>query len=469
MKNVLTTLAVVLFGSLSASSAAAESLRSAPKPNIVFMYVDNLGYGDLGCYGNKDIRTPRIDQLASEGTRCTDFYVVASTCTVSRGAVLTGRHPLRNGLTHQLGSEENWHGVGLPHRERIIPQYLKDAGYTTACFGKWNIGFAPGSRPTERGFDEFLGCRSGNINYFTHTYHGEYDIFRGTELHRVEGYSTDIFADMTCDYIQRHAKGGKPFFIYLPFNAPHYVSSINMKKGEKPEWQAPAKAFAAYGWPADDAVEKHRYFAVLTAMDEAVGRVLDTLDATGQRDNTLVMFISDMGAILRPTHGKDVASNLPFRAGAPELYEGGIRVPAIFRWPGKIPAGSVTTAMLSHLDLLPAFLDAAGLPLPKDRVLDGRNCLPALSGAAPSPHERLFFNLGAAFAQREGSLKLIRPKATAPWELYDLATDPGESKNLAAERPSDVQRLTAAFTQWQSDVKRDASARVPFKASRTEP
>jgi arylsulfatase A-like enzyme len=197
VKIALATLIVALIGPVSAAPAPV----TAAKPNIVFMYVDNLGYGDLGCYGNTGVKTPRIDRLAAEGTRCTDFYVVASTCTVSRGAVLTGRHPLRNGLTHQLGSIENWHGVGLPHRERIIPQYLKDAGYAAACFGKWNIGFAPGSRPTERGFDEFLGCRSGNINYFTHTYHGEYDIFRGTELHRVEGYSSDIFADAACDYI----------------------------------------------------------------------------------------------------------------------------------------------------------------------------------------------------------------------------------------------------------------------------
>ena len=462
------TLVIALLLTPLASLHAADA--PATKPNIVFIYVDNLGYGDLGCYGNKDIKTPRIDQLAIEGTRCTDFYVVTSTCTVSRGAVLSGRHPLRNGLTHQLGSEENWHGVGLPHRERIMPQYLKEAGYATACFGKWNIGFAPGSRPTERGFDEFLGCRSGNINYFTHTYHGEYDIFKGTELHRVEGYSGEIFADAACDYIKRQARSQKPFFVYLPFNAPHYVSSINMKKGEKPQWQAPDSAFAAYDWSPDESDEKRRYFAVLTAMDENVGRVLDTLDATGLRDNTLVVFVSDMGPILRPTHGLGVASAGIYRNGAPTLYEGGVRVPAIFRWPdGKIPAGSVNKELLSHLDLLPAFLDIADLPLPKDRVLDGRNCLPALTGKAPSPHERLFFHLGSTSAQREGPLKIIRPKTTAPWELYDLANDPSETKDLAAERPADVERLAAAFTQWQTDVKQDASQPVSYKPTKTKP
>ncbi len=259
MKSILLT--------LLSSFAVLHSSFSA-QPNIVFMYADNLGYGDLGCYGNKEVKTPHLDRLAAEGVRCTDFYVVTSTCTVSRGAVLTGRHPLRNGLLHQLVVEENWHGVGLPHRERIMPQYLKDAGYATACFGKWNIGFAPGSRPTERGFDKFLGCRSGNINYFTHTYHGEYDLFRETEPHHMEGYSGDIFAEAAAEFISRQSAAKRPFFVYLPFNAPHYVSSINVLKGEKPQWQAPDRAFAAYGWNPAETDEKRRYLAVITALDD---------------------------------------------------------------------------------------------------------------------------------------------------------------------------------------------------------
>lgn len=454
--NAVTVLAITLL-------LTATALRAAP-PNIVFMYADNLGFGDLGCYGNTEVKTPHLDRLAAEGVRCTDYYVVTSTCTVSRGAVLTGRHPLRNGLLHQLVVEENWHGIGLPHRERIMPQYLKDAGYATACFGKWNIGFAPGSRPTERGFDEFLGCRSGNINYFTHTYHGEYDLFRGTQLHRMDGYSGDIFTEAACDFIRRQSGAKRPFFIYLPFNAPHYVSSINMPKGEKPQWQAPDRAFAAYGWNSAETDEKRRYLAVITALDENVGHVLQALDAAGQRENTLVAFISDMGPILRPTHGLGVASAGIYRDGAPSLYEGGVRVPALFRWPGKISPGSVSKAMLSHLDLLPAFLTAAGATVSKDRILDGRDCLPALTKNAATPHERLFFHLRDAVAVREGSLKLIRTKVKAEWELYDLAADPSEKHNLATERPQDVQRLAGAITQWQLDMKNDASEPVRYKA-----
>lgn len=460
MKTVLVALTLLVCG----VARAADS-----KPNIVLMYVDNLGYGDLGCYGHPEVKTPRIDQLAAEGVRCTDFYVVTSTCTVSRGALLTGRHPLRNGLVRQLATVENWDGIGLPHREKIMPQYLKEAGYSTACFGKWNIGFAPGSRPTERGFDEFLGCRSGNINYYTHTYHGDYDIFKGTERHRVEGYSGDIFADATCDYIKRQSQAGNPFFAYVPFNAPHYVSSINMKAGEKPEWQAPPEAFARYGWQADDPVEQHRYLAVITALDDEVGRILDAIDASGQRDNTIVMFISDMGPILRPTHGLGVASAGIYRGGAPDLYEGGVRVPAIFRWPAKFKAASTCRVMLSHLDLLPWLLDVAGQPLPEERVLDGGNCQQALAGEAPSPHQRLFFHLGGTSAMREGSLKIIRTKPAAPWELYDLAADPGEKIDLAAAREADVKRLDATFQQWQEEVRQDASTPAVYKPVKPKP
>jgi arylsulfatase A-like enzyme len=373
---------------------------------------------------------------------------------------------MRNGLTHQLATTENWTGIGLPHRERIIPQYLREAGYATACFGKWNIGFATGSRPTERGFDEFLGCRSGNIHYFKHTYHGEYDIFRGTERHRVEGYSTDVFADAACDFIRRQAS--RPWFVYLPFNAPHYVSKVNTEPGETPEWHVPGKYLERYGWPADDSTEKHRYLALLTALDDAVGRVLETLDERGLRERTLVMFISDMGAILRPTHGLGVASNAPFRDGAPSLYQGGVRVPAIFRWPGRIPPGTESRAMLSHLDVLPLCLTAAGIAPPTDRVFDGRDPLPALAGKAPSPHERLVFTIVKSAALREGTLKIVRSGDTKPWELYDLAIDPAESRNLAAERAADVARLDGAFQTWLADVQRDASEPAP-RPSRTKP
>ncbi len=430
--------------------------------NIVLLYADNLGYGDLGCYGNLGIQTPHIDRLASEGIRCTDFYVVASTCTVSRGAILTGRYPLRNGLQHQLVREENWYGVGLPHREIIIPQYLSEAGYSSGCFGKWNIGFAEGSRPTERGFDEFFGCRSGNIHYFAHTYHGEYDLFRGIERTKLDGYSTELFADATCDFIKRQAHAKRPFFAYLPFNAPHYVSHVNTSVGETPRWQVPSKYLQQYGWSVEEGNEKKRYFAVVTALDAAVGRVLKTLDDEGLRESTLVMFISDMGAILRPTHGFDAASNAPFRDGAPSMYEGGIRVPAIFRWPGKIKPGTVTGEMLTHLDVLPLCLHAASVQPPANRILDGRNPLDTLAGSAKSPHSFIVSHLRGSAALRSGKWKIVRPAPDADWELYDIVSNGIESNNLAKHRPQELRQLVRLYEQWEEDMRKDTSQPVKY-------
>ena len=440
-------------------------IPAAEKPNLLLLYLDNVGYGDLGCYGNAEVLTPRMDQLASEGVKCTDFYVVSPGCTPSRGAILTGRHPLRNGLLHQLSSLENWSGVGLPLRERILPQYLKPAGYRTACFGKWNIGFAVGSRPTERGFDEFFGHRSGNIHYFAHTYHGEPDMVRGTRRVKVKGYSTDLFADESCRFIREQKD--EPWMLYLPFNAPHYVSEANTAAGEKPQWQVPDSVFERYGWPKNDSVEKHRYLAVLSSIDDAVGQVLDTLDATGQRENTLVMLISDMGAILRPTHGLGVASNAPYRSGAPFMYEGGVRVPAIFRWPGKLPEGAVCREMLSTMDVLPLCLSAAGVETPEDRVLDGRDPLLALKGEAKSPHDDMVFAYAQDRALRSGPWKIVKTKQSKDWELYNLDTGEAESEDLASSEPEKRKELMERFAQWQQDVKRDASAPVRFKAGPT--
>lgn len=459
MKQTLRTLIALLFVPL-VMLHAADVPKPQAKPNILLLYIDNVGYGDLGCFGNAEVKTPRIDQLAREGVRCTDFYISTSSCTPSRGAILTGRHPMRNGLMHQLDTSENWTGIGLPQRERIIPQYLKDASYATGCFGKWNIGFAPGSRPTERGFDEFLGFRSGNINYYTHIYHGEYDIFKGTERHKVEGYSTDIFADAANDFIRRNAD--RPWFVYLPFNAVHFVSSGNLIPGDKPEtWQVPGKFLERYGFSAEEPDEKRRYRALLTALDDAIGRVLDNLDDLKLRERTLVMLISDNGAFMQPNIGKDVASNAPLREGGTTCYEGGVRVPAIFRWPGKIKPGTELKEMLSHLDVLPLCLAASGAAPFKDRVLDGRNPLPALSGEAKSPHEHLVFNYGSFSGLREGSLKIVRTAAKNSWELYDLAQDVSESHNLAQERAADVTRLSAAYQTWLADVKQDASEPAP--------
>jgi len=430
------------------SAVFGMTATAADRPlNVVLIYIDNVGYGDIGCYGNPVIRTPNIDRLAREGVRCTDFYVVTSSCTPSRGALLTGRYPLRNGLTHQLGRDENWTGVGLPHSETILPQFLKLAGYATGCFGKWNIGFAKGSRPTDRGFDEFLGCRSGNIDYYTHVYNGREDLYRGTEPVDIKGYSTDLFADAACDFIQRNRK--RPFLAYVPFNAAHIPNPKNKASGAPTVWQAPAKYFERYGYAADSTDPNEGYHAVMTALDAAIGRIEAQIGRLGLRDNTIVIVASDNGASIRENLVLETGTNSPFRGGRTETCEGGIRTACIVRWPERLKAGTVCREPIANIDLLPMILSAASVSSPRDLQLDGRDPTATLAGEARSPHDYLFFEFRKWSAARSGRWKIVRSQPDAAFELYDLATDWSERHDLANQNPEIASRLTRAFEKWR--------------------
>ena len=417
-------------------------------PNVVLLYIDNVGYGDIGCYGNPVVRTPNIDRLSREGVRCTDFYVVTSSCTPSRGALLTGRYPLRNGLTHQLSRDENWTGVGLPHSETILPEFLKQAGYVTGCFGKWNLGFANGSRPTDRGFDVFLGCRSGNIDYETHVYNGQEDLYRGTEPVDIEGYSTDLFADAACDFIRRHRQ--QPFLAYVPFNAAHVPNPKNKAEGMPTMWQAPAKYFETYGYAPDSVDPTEGFHAVMTALDAAIGRIVDQIDKLDLRDQTIVLLASDNGASVLEKLVLETGTNAPFRGGRTETYEGGIRTACIVRWPGKLPAGTVCHEAIGNIDLLPMIVSAARAPVTDGRKLDGRDPTRTLAGKAKSPHEYLFFEFRKWNAVRSGRWKIVRSRPDTPFELYDLKTDWSETRDLAKQQPEIANRLTQAFKKWRA-------------------
>lgn len=430
-----------------ATTYAAEANRL---PNVVLFYVDNVGYGDIGCYGNPVIRTPNIDRLALDGVRCTDFYVVTSSCTPSRGALLTGRYPLRNGLTHQLSRDENWTGVGLPHSETILPQLLRDAGYATGCFGKWNLGFAKGSRPTDRGFDEFLGCRAGNIDYCTHVYNGQEDLYRGTEPVDIEGYSTELLTDAACDFIRRHRR--QPFLAYVPFNAAHVPNPKNKAPGAPTVWQAPAKYFEQYGYAADSADPTEGYHAVMTALDAGIGRVVDQIDELGLGKQTIVLMASDNGASIRENLVLETGTNSPFRGGRTETYEGGIRTACIARWPEKFQPGTVCREPIANIDLLPMILSAAGLSATGN--LDGRDPTATLAGKATSPHKYLFFEFRNWNAVRSGRWKIVRSRPDAAFELYDLMTDWSETHDLAKQQPKIAVRLTRAFETWRKQFAR---------------
>ena len=436
-----------------AFSNVCDAARAAERPNIVIMLLDNIGYGDLGCYGNTVMKTPRIDQLAAGGVRCTDFYIASPSCMPSRGALLTGRHPLRNGLNEQIWRTDSREQIGLAHSEVLLPHYLAKAGYVSGCFGKWNLGFAPGSRPTDRGFDEYFGNISGNCDYYTYIYNGRNDLYRNAEPAKADGYSTFVFADAACQFIERSKNG--PFLCYVPFNAAHFPNPRNKPPGTPCLWQAPDEAFARYGYLPKTLDERQRYRAVVTALDEGVGRVLDQLDRLKLSEKTIVILLSDNGAFLIPARGLECASNAPLRGGGTTLWEGGIRVPCIVRWPGRIKPGTICREPLVSMDFVPLALHAAGLALPSDRVLDGKDPTAALAGEGPSPHKYLYWRWGSnSAAIRMGRYKLLREKQSTnqSWQLFDLQADIGETANLVSARSELAEYLKAEYERWEKEA-----------------
>lgn len=445
----------LLWQPLLAAQQPADRDAGKARPNLLIITADNLGYGDLPCYNpQSEILAPNLDRLASAGARLTDFYTASPTCTVSRACLLTGRVADRHGLLNQLPGISGNYGPGLSQQEVLIPQVLKTAGYATGCFGKWNIGFASGSRPTERGFDEFVGHASGNIDYYHHVYNGKHDLFQGTQEYRAVGqYSTDLFADAAIDFISRHAKTGNPWFCYLPFNAPHFPNKKNKRPGQPAIWQAPDRSFAAYGWSPVESDPHKRYAAVITALDEAVGRVLAGLDQAGQSNRTLVFFYSDNGAF-RLGREVDIGSNAPLRNGGVTCWEGGIRVAALARWPGHIQPGTVIAEPLWSPDLMIACAQLAGASLPAGIRLDGLDPLPVLIDGAASPHRSLYFTFRSHAALRMGDWKIVRSKPDAAWHLFDLAADVSESNDLAQRNPRRLRELTDEFSRWQDSLSR---------------
>lgn len=436
-----------------AASFAEEAQRS--RPNILLITCDNLGYGDLPCFNPRaTVKSPNLDRLASQGAKLTSFYTAGTTCTVSRACLLTGRVAQRHGLDYQLPGVEGNYGVGLNHRERLIPQWLKQAPtpYATGCFGKWNIGFAEGSRPTERGFDEFIGHASGNMDYYHHNYRERHDLYNGTQpLHREGEYATDIFADAAIDFIERHRN--PPWFCYVPFNAPHFPTTGNKQPGQPNIWQAPEWAFQEIGLSPTERDPRKRYEAVVYALDKAIGRILDTLDATGQSDNTFVFFMSDNGAFRLNRDGLDVGLNDPLRGGGVTCWEGGLRVAALARWPGRIKAGSVIDEPFWSPDLLVACAELAGVTLPGDLLLDGKNPLPLLTAQAASPHESFFFVYRTHAALRKGDWKIVREHPSQPWQLFNLQDDLREWKDLAVAEKERLAELTAEFAAWERSIR----------------
>ncbi|MHB1081994.1 MAG: sulfatase [Prosthecobacter sp.] len=413
----------------------------AAKPNVLLIVADDLGYHDLGFQGSKEIPTPNLDKLAAQSLVCTNGYVSHPFCSPTRAGIMTGRYQQRFGHENNPAWLPQDTVAGLPLTETTYPQLMQKAGYTTGAVGKWHLGAHPQFHPNKRGFDEYFGALGGGHMYFPGTGGGaEYNIplNRNGKDEAQTKYLTEQFGDEASSFIGRHAAEAKPWMLYLAFNAPHTPL------------QAPQKWLDKFSQIADKS--RQTYAAMVASMDEAVGEVLAKLDATKQRDNTLIYFVSDNGGPnLQAKSGSNFTNNSPLRGAKGMVYEGGMRVPFLVSWPAKIKPGKYDQPVIA-LDFLPTSLAAADSAELTPKNLDGVNLLPFLSGEKTSaPHDTLFWRTGGPGgnnAMRRGSMKLVRLGKAEP-ELYDLATDIGESKNLAAEKPEVVKELVSAIAEWE--------------------
>ncbi|MEM8666821.1 MAG: sulfatase-like hydrolase/transferase [Planctomycetota bacterium] len=458
----------------------------ADTPNILLIVSDDQGYNDLGSLGN-GIITPNLDRLTREGTRLTNFYVTWPACTPSRASLLTGRYPQRNGIYDMIRNEAPDYGKkysaeeyavtferigGMDLREVIIPQLLKEAGYRSGIYGKWDLGSLKRFLPTSRGFDHFYGFVNTGIDYYTHERYGVPSMMRDLVATTEDKgtYCTDLFTREALRFLESNV-ADQPFFLYLPFNAPHGSSALEPEI--RSSVQAPdefkqlypplkeefrtVKTFR-YASPAQVVTPEAKirnYRAAVTCMDAGIGQILDMLEKRKILDNTIVIFFSDNG-------GSSSADNSPLRGRKSQTWEGGIRVPCLIRWPnGNIPAGTVNDAFLTSLEILPSLVAATGAPLPSDLVLDGFDWWDVVRGRAESPRREMFWKRRDYIAARVDDWKWVQMGDQAGG-LFDLSEDIGEQNDLSEAKPEVLKRVKARYADWLNQMKA-AEPRGPFR------
>jgi N-acetylgalactosamine-6-sulfatase len=419
-------------------------------PNVVFIFADDLGYGDLGCYGHPVAKTPRIDRLAGEGVRFTQHYANGPECSPTRTALLTGRYQQRaGGLECAIGTGNvgrydeairlaEKHQLGLPANQAVLPSSLKEAGYTCGVFGKWHLGYEPQFNPINHGWDEFFGYMGGNVHYFNHRELSDLHVLFKDRLpvYR-KGYMTHLITDSSIDFIERNKE--KPFLLYVSHECPHFPFQGPGDEG---------KVVDETNWTQPDA---RAYVAMLEDLDSEVGRLLKALEENNLAKDTLVIFVSDNGGFAK-------AANMgPLRGAKSSTLEGGIRVPLIIRWPGRIDSGKTNDQVCATFDLTRSILNLAGAKVPAKR-LDGIDIIDHLVKQKPSFKRTLYWRgkrgIRTWWAVRDGDYKYVRKTEgeTEEW-LYNLSKDIGETKDLSQSQPKQLARLRKLLGNWEKEVQ----------------
>ena len=438
-RNVLAAAAAA---PLALQSRAQSNRGASAKPNIVYIMADDMGYADLSCYGRREYKTTNIDSLARDGVRFLQAYANSAVCSATRTALITGRYQyrLRVGLEEPVQYQAPY---GLPPDHPTLPSLLKKAGYGTTLIGKWHLGGLPNYGPLKSGYDHYWGFRWGSLDYFTHKYGiastDTEDLWDGdAKVHEV-GYLTDLMGDHAVKSIGEYAKGQQPFLLSLHFNAPHWP------------WEGPgdeAESQRIKAMADRDGGSMKTYAQMVTRMDFQVGRVLKALADAKIANNTIVVFTSDNG-------GERFADTWPFSGKKTELLEGGMRIPALVRWPGHIKAGSTTEQVAITMDWMPTFLAAAAAEADPQYPLDGMSLLPQLTqGAAPVPR-RLYwrYHFNQQHATRDGDMKYL--KIAGNEFLFNVVDDPLERANLKDRQPDVFKKLKQAYDEWNATMLPD--------------
>lgn len=429
----LLLISILIYGLTFSASMGVQAQDQIP--NILFIMTDDVGYGDIGSYGAPDIRTPNIDQMARDGTRFSDFYSNGPTCTPTRAGFITGRYQQRYGLEIPLPSPPA-DGRGLPATGSSLPQLLKNAGYNTGLIGKWHLGYAADQSPAAHGFDYFFGFKSGYIDYYQHTNGlGEEDLWENDAIISEEGYMTDLITQRSIAFIKDNTAA--PFFLSVQYNAAHWPY-------QRPDMPSTAADHAAHVQPhMENTGTREDYAAMLERADEGIGMILQALDDAGLTSNTLVIFTNDNG-------GEWLSRTAPLFNRKGTVWEGGIRVPAIFKWPGVIPAGQLTSQVGITMDITATLLAVGRARVPATLELEGINLLPIITNASPAVGRTLFWRTQTEKAVRSGDIKLVMQSGRA--YVYDIKQDIGERNDLTSMRQADARRLRALLDEWEAEV-----------------